>query len=94
MANTLRVPHGVRTTQITSKAVTKKNELIQSNRDPPLFKILYEQILIFFGVVGKLHACAASVAREVDAVEAAIGVKMVVVLVELWNATAKAVHHH
>ena len=88
------VPAGHKATE----TVPKKNEFLQANFLSPFLNVAYKLMLTVCSVYvwimrGEVDSSASSKSWEVDGIEFSVGVKVVKVLVELWNATAKAMNH-
>ena len=86
--------------QVTTKTVSKKNKFLQTDSLSPLFDVVDEFLLSslvhkfpFLVSLGEVDPSASGESREIDGIEFSVGVKVVKVLVELRNATAKAVKH-
>ena len=85
--------HAVGTGQKGSKAVSKKNEFLQTNSLPPFLDVIHKFLFTFLGIWSEVDSSASSESWEIDGIEFSVGVEVVKVLVELRNATAKAVNH-
>ena len=85
--------HGIGTGQKCSKAVSKKDEFLQTDSLSPFFDVVDELLFTFLSIWGKFDPSASSESWEIDGIEFSVGVEVVKVLVELWNATAKTMNH-
>ena len=73
--------------------MSKKNEFLQTNSLSPFFNVVDKLLFTFFSIWGEVDPSASGKSWEINGIEFSVGVEVVKVLVELWNATAKAVNH-
>ena len=93
MSHSVWMSHCIGTGQEPAKTVSKKDELLKTNSFTPFLDVVYKFLLALFSIWSELYSSASSKSRQVNSVDFPVGVKIVKVLVELWNATAKAVDH-
>ena len=85
--------HSVGAGQEGSETVPKKDEFLQANSLPPFLNVVHKFLLTFLSIWGEVDSGTSSESWEIDGIESSVGVEVVKVLVELWNATTKAVNH-
>ena len=71
----------------------KKDESLQTDPFPPFLNVVHKLLFTFISIRSEGDSSTSSKSWEVDGIEFSVGVKVVKVLVELWNATTKAVNH-
>ena len=96
MPHSIRMLNCVPAGQVTTKTVPKKYEFFQTNSLPPFLNVINKLLMTFLGEPisrSEVDSSASGESWEVDGIEFSVGVEVVKILVELWNATAETMNH-